>query len=628
MKLQFTVQKLFSFQLIVFLAIMAFSGSGYSQNFGQFASALYLNVNGTGQFYNTSPATLNANSINPASGAAFFTGNLGTFVANSGTLNLKGAEIKTYKNNSGNVCGADIYYRIYRTGDIPPAFVSLGGLAFFNNCTGTAFPDASGGPCGTGDQKWQTVSQSNDLTLRCPGNYNFEIYYTVTGSNSGGGCGETVYDSNNGNNYFTTFTITSDMQVTAASSSPICAGSTLNLAGSVTGGLPGYTWLWNGPMGYSSTAAAPVLAGAAAAASGTYSVAVTDACNVTSSATTSVTVNAVPVTPDGTVTDPTCSDATGAISVNMPSGNFVYSFDNGGTYVSSNSLSGLAPGNYQIKIKDSSTGCESAAKAFDIAQAPNPALASASSNSPQCTANSIQLTAVDAGAGALYSWTGPNGFTTSVQNPQIPYSATAEGTYALTVTNSDGCSATATTEVSCGALPVRLISFSGQAFESAIQLQWEAVDASNFSYFEIERSSNTKSFEAIGSVYYEHQKQSYSLLDSLPLLGMNYYRLKMVDLDGSKGYSKVISLKNTHQTSGYAFLENPSGADQIHLFSNMKPVLIELISESGKVTRLKLVQVNEKEWLIDSKDISDNQLSFLRITTENGLMVRKFIKTK
>ena len=70
----------------------------------------------------------------------------------------------------------------------------------------------------------------------------------------------------------------------------------------------------------------------------------------------------------------------------------------------------------------------------------------ASNNGPYCVGETIQLT-VTTQAGATYSWTGPNGYTSNVQNPSIP-NCTYEmgGTYTC-VTMVDGQSTTGSTEV-------------------------------------------------------------------------------------------------------------------------------------------------------------------------------------
>lgn len=76
-----------------------------------------------------------------------------------------------------------------------------------------------------------------------------------------------------------------------------------------------------------------------------------------------------------------------------------------------------------------------------------PITASASSNSPVCYNSQLNLTGTTTG-GTVFSWTGPNGFNSNLQNPTIPNTILANGgIYALTVTNGTACSATATINV-------------------------------------------------------------------------------------------------------------------------------------------------------------------------------------
>lgn len=66
-----------------------------------------------------------------------------------------------------------------------------------------------------------------------------------------------------------------------------------------------------------------------------------------------------------------------------------------------------------------------------------PAFSTAGSNAPLCLGQTLQLTA---SGGVSYSWTGPNGFTSSQQNPSIPnVSYVNTGTYSVLVTNQTGC---------------------------------------------------------------------------------------------------------------------------------------------------------------------------------------------
>ena len=69
------------------------------------------------------------------------------------------------------------------------------------------------------------------------------------------------------------------------------------------------------------------------------------------------------------------------------------------------------------------------------------ATTTAASNSPICTGSTLNITTT-AVTGATYSWTGPNGFTSTLQNPTIPNATTAaSGTYNITATPSGGCTA-------------------------------------------------------------------------------------------------------------------------------------------------------------------------------------------
>lgn len=73
---------------------------------------------------------------------------------------------------------------------------------------------------------------------------------------------------------------------------------------------------------------------------------------------------------------------------------------------------------------------------------------SVSSNSPVCINSNIQLNAT---VGAIYNWTGPNGFTSTQQNPIIPNATLANaGTYTCQISGSGACDGNFTVNVVVG----------------------------------------------------------------------------------------------------------------------------------------------------------------------------------
>ncbi|MCE7959352.1 MAG: hypothetical protein DYH06_15655, partial [Acidobacteria bacterium ACB2] len=108
---------------------------------------------------------------------------------------------------------------------------------------------------------------------------------------------------------------------------------------------------------------------------------------------------------------------------------------------------------YHVSVYDTTTLCESGRMAVTATVNPIPAAPTAGSEPTVCQGESIHLTATDV-PGATYSWTGPDGFVSALQNPVITNAQpAASGTYSVTVT-ADGCESapgTTTTAVTADA---------------------------------------------------------------------------------------------------------------------------------------------------------------------------------
>jgi len=160
--------------------------NGWGQDImGIYESYLVLDINSNGSsWYDLSANTSNQD---------FHDTNLGDFIVGSNSLVLKGAQIKTYKCNGGNVTGGNLFYRVYKTNVSAPSF---NGISF-------SWASDDGGNC-NGNQTWQSITNSIDiLSGLSAGTYYLEIYADALGSPS------TAYANNGGSNYKATFRVAS-----------------------------------------------------------------------------------------------------------------------------------------------------------------------------------------------------------------------------------------------------------------------------------------------------------------------------------------------------------------------------------------------------------------------------------
>lgn len=94
-------------------------------------------------------------------------------------------------------------------------------------------------------------------------------------------------------------------------------------------------------------------------------------------------------------------------------------------------------------------------------------------------------------------------------------------------------------------LPLELLSFTGNWEEGGARLRWEVALPGTLNHFDVERATKGKlpDWGIIGKLPFLPTASDYALFDSSPMPGTNYYRLKMVDIDGSVTYSKIIALE-------------------------------------------------------------------------------------
>ncbi len=179
-----------------------------------------------------------------------------------------------------------------------------------------------------------------------------------------------------------------------------------------------------------------------------------------------VVVNPIPNI-SGSKSDPTaCRALNGSITITglLSTARYVLSYNKGGvaqptininnpasgSYI----LTGLSSGTYDIVV--TSNGCPSNTLTFSLVDPNAPDAPIASYSGPVCSGNNLTLTATTNVTGTLtWNWSGPNGFSRTVQNPTITNAqVTASGPYNVTLTLNNCTSAAGTVNVVVYQTPV------------------------------------------------------------------------------------------------------------------------------------------------------------------------------
>ncbi len=156
-----------------------------------------------------------------------------------------------------------------------------------------------------------------------------------------------------------------------------------------------------------------------------------------------------------------------------------------------------------------------------------------------------------------------------------------------------------------GPLPVTLINFSGTATKKGIALQWQTALEINTSHFEIEWSEDGLHFKKIASQNAAGNStaiSTYSYLHASPVNGENYYRLKMLDIDGRFTLSGIVKINTKLPSILVTAFPNPV----INLLElniralKNETIVVYLHSADGKTISSKLLNVvkgsNRFQW--------------------------------
>ena len=158
--------------------------------------------------------------------------------------------------------------------------------------------------------------------------------------------------------------------------------------------------------------------------------------------------------------------------------------------------------------------------------------------------------------------------------------------------------------------------------EKFVVNSWSFANEVNLLQYNIQRSSNSKNFETVGTIAAKGNN-GYEFSDNVESINSNtlYYRIEMVDLNGSKNNSEVRSVELGIRNMGISIYPNPA-SNELHINIDSKATL-RLYNIAGKqFAASSLVQGNNN---INIQHLLQG-VYVVVIETANGMVTRKIVK--
>lgn len=181
-------------------------------------------------------------------------------------------------------------------------------------------------------------------------------------------------------------------------------------------------------------------------------------------------------------------------------------------------------------------------------------------------------------------------------------------------------------------LPVELLFLEGMERNGRVDLTWATASEKNSSHFVVERSADAVDFLPIGQVKAGGNSQhrlDYGFTDDAPYGGVNYYRLRQVDLDGRWEYSNTVVVVFQGRAGEISVWPNPVH-DRFSLGLDVRGhgmVTVQLIDPLGRLLREQEIPVGAGPLEVDGQGLAQGTY-LVRVLDEGGASIgaTRFLK--
>ena len=149
-------------------------------------------------------------------------------------------------------------------------------------------------------------------------------------------------------------------------------------------------------------------------------------------------------------------------------------------------------------------------------------------------------------------------------------------------------------------LPVVVSGFFLQRNSKNVIATWQTQQEINSDRFEVERSFDNKLFQIVGTVASHGNSNvinNYSYITNTDTRNTSFFRIKMIDKDGSISFTPIKSVKGNNGKADFTIFPNPSfGNAKITITDLSEPTNVQVLDNSGRLIKaISLINSNTVE---------------------------------
>jgi hypothetical protein len=215
------------------------------------------------------------------------------------------------------------------------------------------------------------------------------------------------------------------------------------------------------------------------------------------------------------------------------------------------------------------------------------------------------------------------------------YTATLNGTYDMVLEYYEANAANRVSfDMNSIVLPIELLRFNGNLQNDQTHLYWTTTLHSNTDQFIIEKSTDGRVYKMAGQVKTTSGINTatgtqYSFTDPVSFSGSQFYRLKMIDLNGVVTYSEVITVKNSASESIRVYPTVLHASNQLTFESNkrLENLTITITDMMGRPVMQKHLPVleNNQTTPVELKGNLGNGVYMVQVRNITGTLLNQKI---